>query len=105
MVRIMGLSYFNSNEVESIAVDIKTYANDYISEINNLFKRLSEVPYVTKEWVGGKSEYYFNKISLDKDQYINFGNKLLELSEVLTEDINEVQTCAKENKSDEEKGI
>lgn len=101
----MGLSYFNSNEVESIAVDIKTYANDFITEINNLYTRLSEVPTITKEWYGNQSNNYFNKICMDKDKYIDFGNKLYGIGEVLSNDINDVQICEKENKADEEKDI
>lgn len=101
----MGLSYFNSNEVESIAVDIKNYATEFNTEIDNLFRRLSEVPTVTKEWVGGQSELYFRMICTDKDKYKDFGNKLYKIGEVLSSDINDVQTCAKENQANEEKGI
>ena len=100
----MVISYYNANEVEEIAKDIKTYANDYISEINNLFRRLSEVPDVTKEWVGQQANYYFNTIALDKDKYIDFGNKLYNIGESLSKDIDDVEKTVKENK-DKEEGI
>lgn len=101
-MKYMGLSYYNANEVEDIAKDIKTYANDFISEINNLYKRLSEVPNVTKEWVGNKANFYFDTISNDKSVYIDFGNKLYKIGETLSNDIEDIQNTMKENKDNEE---
>ena len=101
----MGLSYFNSNEVESIAVDLKNYADEYTLEINNLFKRLAEVTTVTKEWTGNKAKFYFDRIASDAPVYLSFGDKLKGIGNLLYEDVSNVQNCVKENNLDEEKEI
>ncbi len=93
----MAISYINTIEVDSIAKDINTLANEYNDEINNLFRRFAEVPTGTQEWVGGQASFYFNKVALDKKQYVDFANKLRSISNKLYSDIYEVNSCLKKN--------
>ena len=59
--------------------------NDLNTEINNLFNRFSEVPSVTKEWVGQQAQFYFR-----------IGYKL-------STDVFEMNTCINKNINEESK--
>ncbi len=93
----MAISYINTYEVESIAKEIISLANDFNAEINNLFTRFSFVPGVTREWVGTQSQFYFRRIANDKKQYIDFANTLKNIGYKLSQDVYEVRTCIKKN--------
>ena len=101
----MALTYFNSTEVEDIARDISDLSNQFEDEINSLFKRFSEVPTVTQEWIGNKATFYFNYIALGKKQYIDFAESLRQISYNLNDTVNEVNNSINETKVKElEKG-
>ena len=93
----MAISYINTIEVDSIAKDINTLANEFNNEINNLFQRFAEVPTSTGEWFGGQASFYFNRVAKDKKQYVEFANKLRDVSNKLYSDIAEVNSCLKKN--------
>lgn len=93
----MAISYINTTEVESIANDMISLANEFNTEIDNLFKRFSEVPHTTREWVGNQSEFYFNKIANDKNQYTDFANLLKSIGNKLNSDANEAKNCINKN--------
>ena len=93
----MAISYMNTDEVENISKEIISLANEMDSEIINLFTRFSEVPSVTKEWVGSQSEVYFDKIALDKKQYIDFANTLKDIGYKLSSDAYELKVCMNKN--------
>ena len=93
----MAISYINTSEVDSIAKEINTLADEFNEEINKLYQRLLAVPTNSKEWFGKQSNYYFGRISKDKQQYIDFGNKIREISNKLYSDANEVNICLKNN--------
>lgn len=97
----MAISYVNTTEVENISKDLISLANEFNAEINALFTRFSEVPSVTGEWVGSKAQFYFNKISADKKQYIDFANKIREIGYKLSTDMNEVESCITRNNNNE----
>lgn len=97
----MAISYVNTTEVESIAKDLISLSNEFNTEINNLFSRFSEVPSVTKEWVGNKAIFYFGKVSLDKRQYNNFATKLRDIGYKLSTDVYEIQTVMNKNNNEE----
>ena len=101
----MAVTYFNSTEIESIAKDIYELSYQFEDEINRLFKRFEDVPTVTKEWIGNKSNYYFNSIALDKKYYTDFAESLRQISYNLNNTVNEVNKCINETKVKElEKG-
>lgn len=93
----MAISYINTTEVESISKEIISLSNELTIEFNNLFNRLSGVPDITKEWVGKQAMFYFNKVALEKKDYINFVNSLREIGIKLSKDVCQVQTCINTN--------
>lgn len=99
----MAISYINTVEVESISKEIETYAKEYEDLINSLFLKYSEVPTITKEWVGRQADFYFQKALEDKKQYIEFANKLKELSLKIKSDSLEIESCMNKNLEEESK--
>ena len=92
-----SLKKADTHEITELAKDIISLATDYETEINNLFRRFSNVPLITREWVGNEAEQYFNIVSFDQQDYINIGetikayaNKLIEDAESIDETINNV---------------
>ena len=102
----MAINYVNTLEVQSLSKEILSLANDFNTEINNLFTRFSEVPTITKEWVGPQSNFYFNKVSLDKKEYLAFANSLKDIGYKLSQDAYEINTCISKNlNAESEKGF
>ena len=97
----MAISYINTGEVEEVANNIISLAMDFNTEINNLFSRLSDVPSITREWVGTQSKFYFKKIASDKKQYNDFADNLRHIGYKLSKDIYEIQTCMNNNYREE----
>lgn len=101
----MAISYMKTDEVENIANELISLANEFDSEINNLFVRFSEVSDITKEWVGSQSAIYFKRVANDKKQYNDFANTLKDIGYRLNSDVYEIKTCIKKNLDEEaEKG-
>ena len=65
------INYADTAMMREIATSISHLVLEYNQEINNLYNRLSRVPYETKEWVGNSSEYYFKQVLLDKTNFID----------------------------------
>lgn len=77
------ISYIDTEKVETIATEVYRRAKGLDAYFDSLFRRLNNVPDVTKEWVGNQSKNYFTKIARDKKQYINLVNDLKEISREL----------------------
>lgn len=86
-----AIEYAETKQIKDIANSIISLANDYNSEINKLFNMFAAVPYDTKEWVGNQSDKFFDLVALEKDDYINFGNRLREYGEKLNNDVDEIE--------------
>ena len=99
----MAITYINSKEIEQISNDMIKLSNDFNNEITALYKRLADVPYTTKEWVGTKAEYYFNTILLDKSDYINFGITLKKFATKLKDDVELIDNSTKKLLIEEKK--
>lgn len=99
----MAITYINTNQVDSISKDIINLTNDLNKEFNDLFRRFSDVPTVTREWVGKQANIYFSKIASEKQQYIDFTNKIKDIGYKLSTDIYEIQTCINKNNNEESK--
>lgn len=97
----MAISYINTDEVEKISRELFTLTDELSNEIDQLFNKFSEVPYVTKEWVGQQSIYYFNKVSLDRKQYKNYISKLYEITNKLNKDVYDFKLCTNTNLKEE----
>lgn len=101
----MAVTYFNSTEVENISKDIFELSTQFEEEMTNLFKRFEDVPYVTKEWIGDKANFYFNHIALDRKQYMDFAESLKKISYNLNDTIADVNKNIEDTKNKEiEKG-
>lgn len=97
----MAISYVNTIEVENIQKELILLANEFNDEINKLFLRFSEVPTITKEWVGNQAVYYFRKAASDKQQYNDFANKLKDIGYKLSMDMYEVKSCLNKSLNEE----
>ena len=97
----MAISYINTSEVEDISKEIISLSNDLNDEFVNLFTRLSEVPTISKEWVGEQAEFYFKRVSFDKKNYIDFVNCLRNIGYILSKNVYYVQNCINENINEE----
>jgi hypothetical protein len=99
----MDFEYADTDKIDDIARDIVSLANDYDLEITKLFKRFSNVPYETKEWVGDSSIFYFKTIALDKSEYIKFGELIRGFAHTLTNSSEEIKRTMNICVSDENK--
>lgn len=97
------ITYADTEKIKEIAKDIDTLANEYLTEINNMFKRFANVPRGTKEWVGQSADYYYEKISYDKIDFVTFGENIKTYSKKLANDAESISTTVKNNVSNEAK--
>ena len=93
----MAISYMNTDEVQNIVKDINYLTDELNREFNSLFLRFSEVPTVTKEWIGGQSEFYFNAVAKDKKKYLNFVKALKSVSKNLNNAVENMQDTINKN--------
>lgn len=100
----MAIKKINTEKIREISDDVIVQSNQFEILINKLFKRFSEVPYNTKEWIGDKSELYFKTISLDKSEYINFANEIRNFGKVLKDNCNDIEETIEKTQKNEEKG-
>ena len=99
----MAVSSIDTERVSDLANEILFLENDYEIQINRLFKMLSEVPYITKEWVGNQSERYFRTILLDKNDYINFGKEIRKYARKILDDSERMSDAIEETQKNERK--
>lgn len=88
------ISYSNTEEMAEIARDLKNLSDDLDSEINNLFSRFSDVPRVTKEWIGDKAEFYFKIIAQDKKHYLNISKAIRRIGVEILGEADELENIA-----------
>ena len=86
-----AIEYAETKQIKNIADSIISLANDYNSEINKLFNMFAAVPYDTKEWVGNQSDKFFDLVALEKDDFINFGDRIREYGEKLNDDVVDIE--------------
>ena len=77
------ISYIYTERVNDIAGELILAAEKLSQEFTALFKRLEEVPSVTKEWTGNQADFYFSEVVLDKQQYMLFVDTLRRIGEGL----------------------
>lgn len=95
--KMMAITYADTNEMKDIAQTVSNLCLEYNQEITNLFTKLINVPYETKEWIGESAEYYFKQVLLDKTDFINFGNALNEYSKKILEDALKIEETIAKN--------
>ena len=57
-----------------------------------MFNMFAAVPYDTKEWVGNQSDKFFDLVALEKDDFINFGDRIREYGEKLNKDVEDIES-------------
>lgn len=83
----------NTNELYKNAQNINILTKDTIDEFNSLFKKIEEVPYVSREWVGINSERFSNLAKEDKIKYYKFVEDLNLYSKFLSDFANSIEIC------------
>ena len=68
--------HINTNEIEHVGYEIANIANEYEVLIAKLFKRISDMPYVTKEWIGNEAQKYVDLVLMSREEFVEFGNEL-----------------------------
>ena len=91
------ISRVNTAELEHISKDLLSAASDLETEFDALFTRFSNVPNVTKEWVGTQANFYFSRIAADKQQYTALVDKIRKIAQELNAETSNVQNCIKLN--------
>ncbi|MBR2708861.1 hypothetical protein IKE98_00820 [Candidatus Saccharibacteria bacterium] len=86
------ISYINTSEVERIATEMSKRINTLDGYFNSLFKRLENVPDVTREWVGDSSKKYFSTLARDKVAYLNLVSDLKKISKELKNEASSTET-------------
>ena len=99
----MAITYVNTIEVEEIAKELISISNEYVTEINNLFSRLAEVPHETKEWTGTQSKKFHNIVSRDKKSFLEVGKQLKYIGEKISNDASEISGAVSATNSAEGK--
>jgi uncharacterized protein YukE len=94
------ITYIDTTEVESIANELQMLAGDLDAEFDALFSRFEKVPTVSKEWVGGQANFYFQKISQDKQQYKDMAEAIRQLGSELKNEIKDFEIATQNNNKD-----
>ncbi|MBE6150036.1 MAG: hypothetical protein E7170_04875 [Firmicutes bacterium] len=75
----------NTSELYKNAQNINTLIKDTTEEFNLLFKKIEEVPYVSKEWIGLNSERFSDLAKEEKIKYYKFIEDLALYSKLLSD--------------------
>ncbi len=94
----MAIKYVDTTEAKAIAKDFLKTCNDLEDEFNKFFRKMSEVPTTSKEWIGDSAEYYFKKVDEDKIQYVKFVNSLRSVGKSLNANMREISDCISKNR-------
>lgn len=91
----MAITRCDTKQMQDIANDITSLANEYEQKITKMFNRLANVPYDTKEWIGNQSEKYFKTILLDKTSFIELGENIKKYSKMISDYVSEIESTVK----------
>lgn len=91
------ITRIDTDEVERISRDLTAAINDLEAEVNTLYTRFSNVPTVTKEWIGGQADFYFSRVALDRRQYLILIDRLRNIVQELNTEASSARTYIKAN--------
>lgn len=94
------ISRIDTDRIDEIARDLMNAADLLESEFNSMFKRLSHVPTVTKEWTGTQATAYFSSTDLDRPQYTAFVAALRNLGRELAAESTTARNYIKANNTE-----
>jgi len=84
------ITKFDTNKVDEIKTDLNNLADEYTALITKFFKRMEEIPTITREWIGNQAEYYFGTVSREKINYVNYGILLKNIPTKLGNDLDQI---------------
>lgn len=91
----MAITHCDTKQMQDIANDITNLANEYEQKITQMFNRLANVPYETKEWIGNQSEKYFKTILFEKQSFIELGENIKKYSKMISDYVSEIEQTTK----------
>lgn len=89
----MAITYIDTERLKDINLEISNLIKNYYNEINSMFNKFSNVPYLTREWVGQSSEKYFGQVMLEKQDYLEFGRMLEEYNKAILDTAIKADNC------------
>ena len=93
----MAISYVNTQELDNVGSELVSLAQELEKKFTSLYNRLSSVPNVTKEWVGDKAVFYFNRVKEDKQSYMNFAQKIKDVGFMIKNNAAQIQNTINNN--------
>lgn len=87
----------DTGRIDELTDKIIELTNEYDNEITKMFKRLSEVPYESKEWIGKQSEKYARLVLMDKQDFIDFGSQLKSYAKKVSSDSKKIDDAIKKS--------
>ena len=87
----------DTDKLKENSENILELCNSYDNHIRDLYKKIYNVPRVTKEWVGDASYNYAGKVFSEKEQYVKYGSCLKKMGKVLKEYALDVERIVKDN--------
>ena len=95
------ISYIDTEKVSDIATELNSAADDLDAELGSLFKRLMEVPTVSKEWTGEQSETYFAGTEIDKRGCDQLVQQIRSISQELANEASNIDATVQQNNTDD----
>lgn len=87
--------------MKRIAREISSFATQYQNIITDLFTRFSEMPNITREWIGQRAEQYVSYVMLDKQGLLKVGDQIKDFSDAIIEDANVLDACSSKARKEE----
>jgi uncharacterized protein YukE len=97
------ITYANTTEIDNIADELLALSQEYQSEIDKLFSRLSDVPEYTKEWQGTQAKKFFNAIGKNKREFDNVGSQMKYIANKIKADAIDISSTISKCNSNEAK--
>lgn len=66
----------DTNEIYNYSKDIIKSSEELVLKFNDLFKRIENVPLLTKEWIGSSSIRYVNIVKNEEEKYYKYVDDL-----------------------------
>jgi hypothetical protein len=84
--------------------DIDTLLTEYENDINDFFELLNFRKQDQSAWTGNNAKKYTDVVTLDKQEYLSFGEGIKDISKGYRDFANDLETTIKENEDDCESG-
>jgi len=72
----------------------------YNQAIAEYFKKIRDIPELTKDWKGDVADSYVQLILSREQKYIDFGDSLMEFADLLKKSANSLEECINKSQID-----